>query len=407
MRISTLQTFNNAVDQMQQNQTRLAELQQQISSGKKLLRPSDDPIAAAQILKLNREVARLDKFEDNIDVTNRRLQLEELTLDQINTATDRIRELTIQAGNGTLTNEDRGFLAAEVRQLQDQIMGLMNTQDASGEYLFAGSLGFEKPFTRNGDNTFSYNGDDGQRFIQVAPEFSVASTDSGRSAFQVIPDEIGVGVLGAAGDVANVAVSVTDPDDGTFAAFSEANGDLVVEFSNVTGTSYDYKVYDTATPRNELVSVTGAVPGVPETFGGLTLDYTGSSDATVTLRAEQSRHSILTTAEELITALETPISSDLERDEYFAALDRVFEGLDISQTANIQLRTELGARQNSVESSADANADLKLFTESALSQLEDLDYAEALSEFALQETALQAAQSTFARVSQLSLFNFL
>ncbi len=412
MRISTQQIFTNAVSQMQQGQSELAQTQERIASGKQLLRPSDDPVAAAQILKLEREISRSDKFDGNIDVSQRRLQLEELTLNQIDTAADRLRELTVQAGSATLSSADRSSIANEVSGLQDMMLSLMNTQDVQGEYLFAGSQGGTQPFVRNNDGSFSYQGDDNQRFIQIGAELQIASTDAGAELFQVIADDIGVRPLGAAADVAALSVSVTDPSDGVFQAFSELNGDVTLNITNISAGvpgSYDYQLLDSA--GNSLTGPTTAAVGTPVEFGGLSFDYTGSVPAAdlgpVKLRAQQDQHSLLQTAETLITALQTPITDQASRDAFRATLVKVGDELDVAKEGSLKAITQLGSRLNTLDSAREVNADFKLFTETTLSQLEDLDYAAAISEFSLQELALQASQATFSRVSSLSLFNYL
>ncbi|MCW8883772.1 MAG: flagellar hook-associated protein FlgL [Motiliproteus sp.] len=518
MRISTQQIFNRSVEQMQSQQTQLAKTQEQISTGKKILQPSDDPIAAAQILKLNREIARFDKFEDNIDVASRRLELEETVLDQVDIAADRMKELTIQAGSATLTDADRSFIAEEVRQLQDHIAGLMNTQDAQGEYLFAGSKAKTPPFVEQGDGSFIYQGDDGQRFIQVGAEVQVASNDSGRAIFEVIPDDIEVDVLGA--DTSLVSnVSVLDPEADTYKTFSDTFGDVRVVISKEgdTAGAYRYSVLDSAgspitgtnpavllddisfdssdlvadtvefggiqldlsdlsgitdtalsidktagSPDTSITSdenitnaatmkaffeangdvrlnfskpantftVTRISDGADVTPGGVPIDFSSGTisfagyeltdvsiadgdtldlraSADVTLRAEEDRHSLLQTAEDLINLLETPVTDTASRIALSEGLATALEELSLAKEGNLKVRTAVGARINTLDDLTAVNADFKLFTETTLSLLEDVDLTEAISEFQLQEITLQAAQATFARVQNLNLFNFL
>lgn len=141
MRISTNQVFLNNINNLSNANSALFKTQQQIATGKKVLQPSDDPLASAQIIKLKKEVARTDQFQGNIDVSNRRLALEEITLNQLFTEGIRLKELTIQAGDGVLTQSDQAALAAEVDEIIQQMLGLMNTKDVQGEYIFSGFKG--------------------------------------------------------------------------------------------------------------------------------------------------------------------------------------------------------------------------------------------------------------------------
>ena len=127
----------------------------------------------------------------------------------------------------------------------------------------------------------------------------------------------------------------------------------------------------------------------------------------VTLRPEVPQRSILTTAQDLIEALKTPITDQASREESGAKLARVMDEIGISQDSLRQAVTQLGGRLVTLENQSSVNQDYDIFTQTALLNLEDLDYASAIAKFSFQEVALQAAQQTFARVNNLSLFNYL
>jgi flagellar hook-associated protein 3 FlgL len=127
MRISTQQVFLNNVDNLSRTNSELIKTQQQMATGKRVLQPSDDPLAASQIIKLEQELARTEQFQTSIDTANRRLSLEEVTLDQLFNDSIRLKELTIQAGGGALGPQDRASLATEIDGIINQMQGLMNT----------------------------------------------------------------------------------------------------------------------------------------------------------------------------------------------------------------------------------------------------------------------------------------
>ena len=141
MRISTQQIFGNGVSSMQKLSAQQQMTQQQIASGKRVLNPADDPAAATRILQMTDEIARIEQFKKNVDSVDNRLKQEDATLGSITDVLTRVRELAIQSGDGALSAEDRKFIAAELRQRLEQMAGLMNTRDATGEYFFAGHLG--------------------------------------------------------------------------------------------------------------------------------------------------------------------------------------------------------------------------------------------------------------------------
>ena len=145
IRVTTAQQYNNSIDNMQRSNVSLDKLQQQISSGKRILQPSDDPVAAAQVIKLERELAQYDKYDLNIQVTDRRLTLQESIMSSMRNSLNRINELVIKGSTGTLTDSDRASIAVSMRTETEFMASLMNTQDSQGEYIFAGSLGNTKP----------------------------------------------------------------------------------------------------------------------------------------------------------------------------------------------------------------------------------------------------------------------
>lgn len=185
MRISTQQVFLNNVDNLSRANSALIKTQEQIATGKRVLQPSDDPLAASQIIKLEQELARTDQFQSSIDTANRRLSLEEVTLDQLFNDSIRLKELTIQAGGGALGPQDRATLATEIDGIIDQMQGLMNTKDLQGEYLFSGFQGDKQAYSFNDvTERYEFQGDAERRFVQVGPDNRIAITDSGAQLFE-------------------------------------------------------------------------------------------------------------------------------------------------------------------------------------------------------------------------------
>lgn len=183
MRISTIQAFNNGVNGIQRNYSDVTRTQEQISSGKKILTPADDPVAAVRLLQLDQEQAALKQFEGNLTAAKNSLTLEESTLSGVVNVMQRIRELAVQAGNGALSKDDRSSIASELKEREDELLGLMNSKNARGEYLFGGFQGKSQPFVRDADGNYSYLGDEGQRKIQIASSQQIAISDNGKSVF--------------------------------------------------------------------------------------------------------------------------------------------------------------------------------------------------------------------------------
>ncbi|HSC66938.1 MAG TPA: flagellar hook-associated protein FlgL [Cellvibrio sp.] len=188
MRISTSQIYNIATLGMSQAQTAVTKTQEQMATGKRVLSPADDPVAATSILQLNMELARTEQYKKNIDVAENSLNLEETNLQTVVDLVHRIRELAVKSGNTAVnTAKDYDALAAEVDTRIGELLNLQNTRNASGQYIFAGYQSGTKPFVDNGGGNFVYKGDEGQLRLQASASVSVAVSDSGKKLFVDIP----------------------------------------------------------------------------------------------------------------------------------------------------------------------------------------------------------------------------
>ncbi|MBQ0729512.1 MAG: flagellar hook-associated protein FlgL, partial [Oleispira antarctica] len=183
MRVSTLQSFNKGLNSILDNQSQVNKTQQQVSTGRRVLTPADDPIAATKILQLQQDQALREQFGKNMTGAEGRLALEETQLAGITDNLTRLKELTIKAGDGSMTITDRQAVAAEVREILGGTVDLMNAKDAGGEYLFGGFKGGTLPFQKNENGRYDYAGDEGQRFLSIATSTTVATGDNGKNLF--------------------------------------------------------------------------------------------------------------------------------------------------------------------------------------------------------------------------------
>jgi flagellar hook-associated protein 3 FlgL len=188
MRISSIQAFNNGVSGLQRNYGSVTRTQEQISSGKRILTPADDPVASVRLMQLRQQESVLAQYKGNLTAAQNSLNQEEATLTSVVNVLQRVRELTVQAGGGALSGEDRKSLAKELQQRENELLSLFNTRNAQGDYLFSGYLGKQQPFVRSPDGTYSYLGDEGQRSLQVATSTTVAVNDNGQRLFEGVPN---------------------------------------------------------------------------------------------------------------------------------------------------------------------------------------------------------------------------
>lgn len=184
MRLSTSQMFNASISHHQKGYASLIKTQQQITSGHRIQTPADDPVGSARLLQLEQQAGLLSQYKSNLTDATNSLAQEESILESMIKIADRARVLAAQAGNGAYNDHDRSAIAAELRQIENELFGLMNSKNASGEYWFSGSQSGVQPYVRNPDGTYRYQGDQGQQHLQVATGVQLSINDSGFEAFE-------------------------------------------------------------------------------------------------------------------------------------------------------------------------------------------------------------------------------
>ncbi|WP_020209453.1 flagellar hook-associated protein FlgL [Gilvimarinus chinensis] len=419
MRVATSQIYNIANIGMSNAQTALTKTQEQMASGKRVLTPADDPVAATQILQLNEEVSRLDQYIKNIDVAENSLNLEETALDSVLLLVQRMQELAVSAGNtAVLTPNDYKALVAETNSRIDELLNLQNTRNAAGQYIFAGYQGSTQPFSRGADGQFIYHGDEGQRQINASGSVAVDVSDSGKRVFVDIPSDNFTFYTEAnpnnrSDPPARINVGqVTDQD-----TFDELYpDDLIVTFSPDGSGGAQYTITNRSTgmvmPGHENepfvsgqpIEVAGAsftITGQPHPGDGSTVPGDSFS---LTTTNKQSLATTLTRLSQAMNAVNETPESKAYLDEVVA---QTLANLENAVTNISVVQGEVGARLNTLESTREQNLDSKLYTDSVLTDLQALDYAEASTRLEMQELVLSAAQKSFVKVANLSLFSYM
>ncbi|MCB4792995.1 flagellar hook-associated protein FlgL [Pseudomonas sp. NP21570] len=420
MRISTLQAFNNGVAGLQRNYANATRTQEQISTGNRILTPADDPVASVRLLQLDQQQNVLSQYNANLTAAKNSLTQEEVTLNSVNTVLQRVRELAVQAGNGGLSAEDRKSIAAELTEREDELLSLMNTRNARGEYLFSGFQGKTQPFVRTGDGSYSYQGDEGQRKLQIASSLNIPISDSGKSIFESVTN---AGRL-SAGPVVDATgtstLSVSAPLVSDEVAFSSGiqgfpEEGIELEFQS-DGTYAIYQLPRAVAPATETALATDMkMDSDPDksdklVFRGVTVHLDGAPVGGETIRVIpdassgeiKEKQGILNTIASLRSSLEDPTTSNSGvRDAVAVALTNIDHGMISVDAA----RGNIGARLNVIETTQTDNEDVALVNKSVQAELRELDYAEALSRLSFQTVILEATQQSYVKISGLNLFN--
>ena len=306
MKVSTSMFFDKASSMLSNVQGSLAKTQEQLSTGKQIIKPSDVPEKAAVVTRIESELARQTSYQNSLKTVDIRLKSEETALSNSSDVMYRMKELAMQAANDTLSDADRKSVSLEMSQLRDQLLSLANSQDSNGNYLFAGSRVTQMPFSPDAKGMVNYRGDQNRMVIGVGDNRRMNLNMAGTDAFtNVVRDDgkggrVGIGFFQSLNDLVN----------------SVKNSDKV-----------------------------GLQRGLGE-------------------------------------------------------IDQLQQGLS---NANAQVGTDM----NVIDSQNNVLDEIVLRLKSTLSDVQDLDYTEAITKMNKDQLALEAAQNTFAKISKLSLFNFI
>ncbi len=404
MRISSNQTHLSGINSILQKQADLVKIQTQISSGLRISKASDDPVAATKILNIEQQLSASKRWIANAENAKSFAQQEEVALFGIENILQRTRELIIQAGNGSFSDSDRQSLAVELDQRLEELVSLANTRVNGTEYLFAGFKSDVKPVTTDATGGFVYNGDQGQRKVDVGAGVRIPVTDSGFDVFYDIFN--GNGDFVASQPASNTGSGVISP--GVVADTTAYIADTYSIDITVTGTGQiQYEVFDSA-----AASITGGpvnfVEGDAIIFNGISVEIKGVPAAADSFSiTPSSRQDVFTTIRNTVNALNQSANTPAQIAQMTNALDQSLENIDRAMTNINQVHTRVGARLNIIDNQNNINEDFNLASTEILSKIRDLDLATAITDLTQQQASLEAAQASFVRIQGLSLFNFL
>lgn len=403
MRISTQSFYDQSLSAMGSQQTSLLRVQQQIGSMTKILTPSDDPLGSTRALAASQSISLNDQYAASRSQASRSLALEDNTLHSVTTLLQNIKGLVVQAGNGTMSDADRASVATTLQSNFDQLLGLANTDDGSGQFLFAGFKSGSAPFVQQAGGGVQYVGDQGQRLLQVDVSRQMAGTDDGCSIFQ--------SVQGAAGYVtAAVAANSGDGVYGATSVIDATNPDFGKNFTIAFTSATTFTVTNSDTPP---VVMPGAyTAGTPIQFGGLQLTLTGtpaSGDSFNVNTAQHANPDMFGALSDLIGALKTPVDKGTAtaKAQLLNSLSTANVKLSNSLDNVLTVRSSVGSRLQELDT-LNTNGDTRnLSDKSYLSDIQDLNYTSAITELYQRQMALQATQQTFVQIRKISLLNYM
>jgi len=414
MRISTTQIFHSGISGIQRAQSDLDRTNMQMTSGKRILTAADDPAGATQALQLNAAVSATKQYQRNSDLALPRLELEDTQMTSTTNALQRVRELVVSGNNDTYNKDDRQTFANEIRQLRDVILGYANSKDANGEYLFGGIDSQQEPFQVDANGLVTYVGADGSgavRQVEIATTRSLQVGDTGKAVFMDIPEQSGKVLEVVPGLTNTGSARVKDTGIVDSDAFSlKATDAFKVHFTDNAG-SYEVLQSDGTALLDDTTGlpVTGTyVAGTPIEFAGRSISLSGTPQLDDNFTSRPAPYvSVFDTLDAIATALEAPVTDEASRQILTDASSTALLNIDASIDRISEISASVGVRLNNIDTQTAMNDERQVDLKSTLSDIQDLDYAEAVSRYKLQDTVLQAAQQTYTQTSRLTLFDFL
>jgi flagellar hook-associated protein 3 FlgL len=401
MRISTGQMFQQNTTSILEKQSATNTIMAQISSGKRVNTAGDDPVAAIGIDNLKQKNALVDQFVKNIDYATSHIQQAESQLGQADTLAGSMKELVLRGANGSMTTAERQVIADDMRQSLEQLMSIANTKDESGNYIFAGNKTNSTPFALDNNDQVVYSGDSGTRKSNIAAGVQVNTNVSGDAAFMNAANAMGdYGVNYSStqqGDFVVTSAKVTDSTTYTTGSYSFSFADDGAGGLNVS-------VTDSAAPP--VTTVTAFDASVPVSVNGMAVKIDGEPKANDSFSIkEQPQVSIFETFSKAIALFES--GDDAQTPAGKSELAQLLNNIDSGVNQMSQQRSVTGNSLKALQQYSDNHTDEKLINTSALSRLEDLDLASAITEFEKQQLALNAVSSVFSKISSTSLFDYI
>ena len=414
IRMSTSQMYNNGMSNMLNSYSNLSKVNNQMSSGKRVLTPADDPVAAAQTLNTKTRLAVVQQYNRNTDFADKNLSLTESVLDQTETSLINLKEMAIQLGSDQWSPDQIKASGIEVKEALSHLQGMLNTKNESGEYIFAGSQAENKAYDGN-----IFKGDAIEREAQVSDDTFIKMLTSGARAFEnlkldelkpvydpdkrVMDDSIPGNLIP---DPLNSGESIPNPEmfiKDEWGDYIPDPDKYIVDPGNPTGNDYVQNPSYTGpfTPLDPAAITTTVQPGFND---GTVVDNSGTSIPFDSTDSDQYSNNMLGVVQYFVDATGNGNPPGEVNKE---AIRSGIQNLDVAFEQVAQTRSQIGARQNTLEAIKDSNLDFEAFAKKSISELEDLDYADAFIRLEQSMLSYQAGMQVTGKISGLSLFNYI
>lgn len=401
MRITTNMIYDRNLASMGKVSERQNTAYEQLISGDKFSRAGEDPSGMSQKLALTKEIDLFKQYGVNGSLLENSLGHEETVLTSLNNAMLSAQTLIQKANSSAMGSEERNAIASELEGLQKQMFDLMNSKNSQGEFIFGGNQSKTQPFVKDASGNYVFQGDTGQRSIQVSSTVQIPANDSGFDLFEMVATR-----RTASGTSANIKVGVGD--QGNFESFYRNNYDASLASNQFTvstqvGPPDRYEIRDSG---GGLIQDGDYSAGNKITFNGLelTLDLpAGGADQTFVLDKPKN-DSVLNGMSDFLTALRDP---SLSADGFQLAVADATTHMNNARTKIDRGLGELGGRMNSLEQVMGSNDGLSTLNQQARAKVSEADMYEVIAALSKEDAAMNASQLAFGKISKLTLFDYI
>lgn len=400
MRITTNMVYDRNISSLNGANERLSTAYEQLMTGNKFKTAGEDPSGMSQKLALTKEIDLFKQYGVNGSLLENSLGHEETVLTALNTAMTSAQTLIQKANDSAVGYEDRQAIASELEGLQKQMFDLMNSKNSQGEYIFGGNQSKTQPFIQDASGNYVFQGDTGQRNIQVSPTVQIAANDSGFNLFEIVPTRR----TSSAGS-ANIQVGVAD--QGHFDSFYRNNYDPSLASNQYTvntiaGTPDTYEIRDGG---GALLQSGDYVAGNKIPFNGLelTLSLPAGAAQNFVLDPPQNNN-ILDGMSGFITALRDP---NITPDTFQLKVADATAHMKNARLNVDQGLGEIGGRMNGLEQVMGSNEGLSTLNQQARAKVSEADLYEVIATLSKEDAALSATQLSFSKISKLTLFDYI
>lgn len=401
MRVSTSQFYFQNSQRLTTLQSDVNEQVQYLSSGKRVLTAKDDAVSYSTLSGYKNEQTNIEKYQRNINQAESHNALQEVSFSTAEDIMLELKQTFTQANNGSLSTSDLEALADLAKGSQSSLIDTGNKQDANGNYIFSGYQTSTEPFSLQPDNSVVYLGDNGVRELQISKNIFVETNQTGHQAFEKVPNDLGdfstSYSVNASGISVNSAI-IAQPGSYDDVGFPP---DYTFNFTSAT----DLTVTDgSGTP---VYSTTTYAPGQTVAFNGVEVVVSGNPLPGDSFSITPEEHiSIFETVQSAIDWMNqgnnpvNPLQHQVDHAEILSQIDQALNHM----TAG---RVNAGVRLNLIDVQSSNHLDSELHIASGQSNIEDIDFAKAVTAFEQSQVTLQAAQQSFVQIKNLSLFNYI